>query len=75
MTWLTALSALAQIVLAIIEMAREREARRADKAEAVTEAATYALELIRKARDAHRVAADAAADPDRLRNDDGFRRD
>ncbi len=31
--------------------------------------------LITKARDARRAAADAAADPSRLRDDDGFRRD
>lgn len=75
MNWLAALWALAQIVLAILEMAREREARGAGRAEALAESATNALNLIRKARDARLAAADAAADPSRLRDDDGFRRD
>jgi hypothetical protein len=75
MNWLTVLSALARIVLAILEMARERQAKGAGRAEAIAKSATHALDLIRKARDARRAAADAAADPDRLRDDDGFRRD
>lgn len=75
MTWLTALSAFARIVLAILEMARERQAEGAGRAEAIAESATHALDLIRKARDARRAAANAAADPSRLRDDDGFRRD
>jgi hypothetical protein len=75
MNWLTVLSALARIVLAILEMARERQAKGAGRAEALAESATHALDLIRKARDARRAAADAASDPARLRDDDGFRRD
>ena len=76
MTWLTVLSALARIALAVFEMARERRAKGAGRAEAIAESATHALDLIRKARDARRAAAaDAASDPDRLRDDDGFRRD
>ncbi len=75
MNWLTVLSALAQIVLAVLEMARERQAKGAGRVEAIAESATHALDLIRKARDARRAAADAAFDPDRLRDDDGFRRD
>jgi len=75
MNWLTVLSALARIVLAILEMARERRAKGAGRAEAIAESATHALDLIRKARDARRAAADAASDPARLRDDDGFRRD
>jgi hypothetical protein len=75
MNWLTVLSALAKIVLAILEMARERQAKGAGRAEAIAESATHALDLIRKARDARRAAADAASDPARLRDDDGFRRD
>jgi len=75
MNWLTVLSALARIVLAILEMARERRAKGAGRAEAIAESSTHALDLIRKARDARRAAADAASDPDRLRDDDGFRRD
>jgi hypothetical protein len=75
MTWLTVLSALARIALAIFEMARERRAKGAGRAEALAESATHALDLIRKARDARRAAADIAADPGRLRDDDGFRRD
>jgi hypothetical protein len=75
MNWLTVLSALAGIVLAILEMARERRAKGAGRTEAIAESATHALDLIRKARDARRVAADAASDPARLRDDDGFRRD
>jgi hypothetical protein len=75
MNWLAALAALARIVLAILEMARERQAEGAGRAEAIAEAATNALDLIRKARDARRAAADAAVDPGRLRDDDGFRRD
>ncbi len=38
------------------------------------ESTTPALDL-RKARDARRAVADAALDPARLRDDDGFRRD
>lgn len=75
MTWLTVLSALARIVLAILEMARDRQAEGAGRAEALAESATHALDIIRKARDARRAAADAADDPNRLRDDDGFRRD
>ncbi len=75
MNWLTVLSALARIVLVILEMARERQAKGAGRAEAVAESATHALDLIRKARDARRAAADAASDPARLRDDDGLRRD
>jgi hypothetical protein len=75
MNWLAALAALARIVLAILEMARERQAEGAGRAEALTESATHALDLIRKARDARRAVADTAADPGRLRDDDGFRRD
>lgn len=75
MNWLTALSALAKLVLAVLEMARDRQAKGAGRAEAVAESATNALGLIRKARDARRAAADASSDPSRLREDDGFRRD
>jgi hypothetical protein len=75
MNWLAALAALAKIVLAILEMARERQAEGAGRAEALAESATHALDLIRKARDARRAAADAVADPGRVRDDDGFRRD
>jgi hypothetical protein len=75
MNWLTVLSALARIVLVILEMARERQAKGAGRAEAIAESATHALDLIRKARDARRAAADTASDPARLRDDDGFRRD
>ena len=57
MTWLTALSALAQIVLAVLEMARDRQAEGTGRAEAIAEAATDALDLIRKARDARRMEA------------------
>lgn len=74
MNWLAALSALAKVVLAVLEMARERRAKEDGRAEALAEAATHALDLIRKARDARRGAADAATDPSRLRDDDGFRR-
>ena len=74
MNWLTVLSALAKLVLAILEMARERRAEGAGRAEAIAESANHALDLIRKARDARRAASDAAADPGRLRDDDGFRR-
>jgi hypothetical protein len=75
MSWLAALSALAKLILAVLEMARERKAKDAGRAEALAEAATNALDLILNARDARRAAADAAADPSRLRDDDGFRRD
>jgi hypothetical protein len=75
MNWLTVLAALARIVLVILEMARERQAEGAGRAEAIAESATHALDLIRKARDARRAASDAASDPGRLRDDDGFRRD
>jgi hypothetical protein len=75
MNWLTVLSALAKLVLTILEMARERQAQGAGRAEAIAESATHALDLIRKAHDARRAAADAAADPGRLCDDDGFRRD
>lgn len=75
MNWLAALSALARTVLAILEMARERQAKNAGRAEALAESATHAFDLIRKARDARRAAANAVLDPGRLRDDDGFRRD
>jgi hypothetical protein len=75
MSWLTVLSALAKIVLAILEMARERQAEGAGRAEAIAESATHALDLSRMARDARRAVANAADDPARLRDDDGFRRD
>lgn len=75
MNWLSALAALARVLAVILDMARETQARGAGRAEAITEASTHALDLIRKARDARRAAADAASDPSRLRDDDGFRRD
>jgi hypothetical protein len=75
MNWLTVLLALAKLVLAILEMAREQQAKGAGRTEAIAEAATHALDLIRTARTARRAAADAAADPAGLRDDDGFRRD
>jgi len=73
-TWLSALSALARLVLGVIEAARERQARGAGRAEAIAEAATHALDLIQAARDARRAAAARDAHPDRLRDDDGYRR-
>ncbi len=75
MKWLAVLSALSKLVLVVLEMARERRAKGAGRTEAIAESATHALDLIRKARDARRAAADAAANPGRLRDDDGFRRD
>jgi hypothetical protein len=75
MTWPTVLSALLKLVLVILEMARQRQAEGAGRAEALAESATNALDLIRKARDARRAASDDARDPNRLRDDDGFRRD
>jgi hypothetical protein len=75
MNWLTVLSALAKLVLVVLEMARERRAQGAGRAEAIAESASHALDLIRQARDVRLAAANAAADPDRLRDDDGFRRD
>lgn len=74
MSWLSALSALAQLFLAVFETAREERARGAGRAEAIAEAATYALDQIQAARDARRAAAARDADPDWLRDDDGYRR-
>jgi hypothetical protein len=74
MSWLSAPAALAKVLATILDMAREAQARGASRAEAIAEASTHALDLIRKARDARRAAADAASDPSRLRDDDGFRR-
>jgi len=74
MRWLSALAALAKVLAAIFDMAREAQARSAGRAEAIAEASTHALDLIRKAHNARRAAADAASEPSRLR-DDGFRRD
>lgn len=75
MNWLSALAALAKALAAIFDMAREAQTRSTGRAEAIAEASNHALDLIRKARDARRAAADAASDPSRLRDDDGFRRD
>jgi hypothetical protein len=75
MNWLSALAVLARVLAAILDMARESQARDAGRAEAIAEASNHALDLIRKARDARHVAADAPSDPSRLRDDDGFRRD
>ena len=74
MSWLSALEALAKALAAILDMARDAKARGAGRAEAIAEASTHALNLIRKARDARRAAVDAASDHSRLRDDDGFRR-
>lgn len=74
MTWLSALSALARLVLAIIEVARDERVRGAGRAEAIADAATHALDQIQAARNARRAAASRNADPDRLRDDDGYRR-
>lgn len=63
----------AQVLAVILDMAREAQARIVGRAEVIAEASTHALDLIRKARDARRTAADAASDPSRLRDDDGFR--
>lgn len=75
MSWLSALAALAKVLAAIFDMVRESQTRGAGRAAAIAEASTHAIDLIRKARDARRAAADAAADPSRLRDDDGFIRD
>ncbi|MCB1379116.1 MAG: hypothetical protein KDK89_12215 [Alphaproteobacteria bacterium] len=75
MNWISALAALAKVLAAVFNMAREAQARGAGRAEAIAEASTHALELIAKARVARRAAADAASDPSRLRDDDGFRKD
>ena len=75
MSWLSALAALAKVLAAILDMARDAKARGAGRAEAIAEASTHALDLILKARNARRAAADAATDPSRLRDDDGFRRE
>ena len=75
MSWLSALAALAKVLAAILDMARDAKAHNAGRAEAIAEASTHALDLILKARIARRAAADAAADPARLRDDDGFRRE
>jgi hypothetical protein len=52
MNWLSALAALAKVLVAILDMARESQARGAGRAEAIAEASTHALDLIHKARDA-----------------------
>jgi hypothetical protein len=70
MSWLSALAALAKVLDAIFDMAREAQARGAGRAEAIAEASIHALDLIHKARDARR----ASADPTRG-DDDGFRGD
>jgi hypothetical protein len=75
MSWHSALTALARVIAAILDMARDSQARGAGRAEAIAEASTHALELIAKARDARRATADAVSNPSRLRDDDGFRRD
>ena len=75
MSWLSALAALARIIAAILDMARNAKARGAGRAEAIAEASTHALDLILKARAARRAAADATTDPSRLRDNDGFRRE
>ena len=75
MNWLMALAALAKVLVAIFAMARAARVRGAGRSEAIAEASTHALDLIRKARDARRAATDATADDSRLRDDDGFRRD
>ena len=75
MSWLSALAAFAKVLAAIFDMARESQARGAGRAEAIAEASTHALDLIAKARNARRAAADATSDPSRLRDDDGYRRD
>jgi hypothetical protein len=59
---------LAQIVLAILEVARERQGKGAGRAEALAASANDALDLIREARHAR-------SDPRRLRDGNGFRRD
>jgi hypothetical protein len=73
MNWLAVLSALAKLVLVILEMARERQAQGTERAEAIAGPASHVLDLIRKARATRRIAADTAADPSRLR-DDAYRR-
>ncbi len=59
MDWLKVLAALAQVFLAILELARESRAKGAGRAEAIAQSATHALDLIRKARDARRALAGA----------------
>lgn len=75
MNWLSTLAALAKVIAAVLDAARDAQMRGAGRDEAIAEASTHALDLIAKARDARRVAADADSDPSRLRDDDGFRRD
>jgi hypothetical protein len=75
MNWHSALAALARVLVTILDMARESQARGAGRAEAIADASTHAIDFIRKPRDARRAAADVASDPSRLRDDDGFCRD
>ena len=46
MSWLSAVAAPAKVFAAILDLAREAQARGAGRAEAIAEASTHALDLI-----------------------------
>jgi hypothetical protein len=76
MSWLALIQSALTIVAAVLSYLRERRLVDGAVAEAVNKHLQGALDDIAKANEARdSVRVDAALHPERLRDDDGFRRD
>ncbi|MBO0346025.1 hypothetical protein J0X15_12395 [Roseibium sp. CAU 1637] len=76
MSWLAVLRALTAFLSEVATSVRERRLLKAGRAEAVAEILSDATKALQTARDAgERVRAELRAHPERLLDDDGFRRD
>ncbi|MEP2707793.1 MAG: hypothetical protein ABJQ71_15195 [Roseibium sp.] len=76
MQWLAALRAVAGFLREITALVRERQLLKAGRAEAIAETFKEAANALQHARNAeHAIRAELDAHPDRLHDDDGFRRD
>ncbi|GGB55217.1 hypothetical protein GCM10011316_29110 [Roseibium aquae] len=76
MGWLAVLKALSAFLAEIAATVRTRRLLAAGRAEAVAQSLTEAAHALERARAAEgAVRAELDAHPDRLRDDDGFRRD
>jgi hypothetical protein len=75
LSWLSLLSALIGLVGAVTRLMESRQLLEAGAAQAVLSNLRSSNELLEKALAARRARRVVDADPERLREDDGFRRD
>jgi hypothetical protein len=75
MQWVKAALTLLQLIQFVVLKANERRLKDEGAAEAIEAAAKEAINDINTAREARLRVRAANADPARLRDDDGFRRD